>query len=395
MNKGLPYGRQCIEEDDIEAVIKALKSDLITTGPKAKEFEQKICDISGAKYAVVVSNGTAALHLASLCLLQEDEQVLTTPNSFIATANSILYAKAKPVFVDIQADGNIDLCLCQEEIEKNQNIKGIYAVHFSGNPIDQDKLKELKRNYNIKVIEDCAHSIGATYEMANGDIVKAGSCQYSDLSVFSFHPVKHITTGEGGAITTNSKEIYLKLLTMRNHGMTRDPELFIQQDQAFDSEKQVNPWYYEMHELGFNYRITDFQCALGMSQLRKLNRFVQRRREIACIYDQAFRNHRTLHPLTYGNQNSSYHLYATRINFEESGLSRANFCRKLEDCKIGVMVHYIPINKQPYYRSLGYGDEQTPQMDLYYKQCISLPMYPLLNEVEQKYIIERVLDLLN
>jgi UDP-4-amino-4,6-dideoxy-L-N-acetyl-beta-L-altrosamine transaminase len=388
--RGIPYGRQFIDNDDIEAVINVLKSELITTGPKAREFEQKICEVSGAKYAVAVANGTAALHLASLCLLQENDQVLTTPNSFIATANSILYAEAKPVFVDIQADGNIDLDQCEKEIQKNPNIKAIYAVHFSGNPVDQDKLRDLTSKYNVKILEDCAHSLGASYEMTNGVTVKAGSCQYSDLSVFSFHPVKHITTGEGGAITTNSEEDYQKLLTLRNHGMIRDPEKFTQKDLAFDLEKKVNPWYYEMHELGFNYRITDFQCALGMSQLGKLDRFVQRRREIAKIYDQAFKNHCRLRPLTDGNQNSSCHLYVTLIDFEKAGVTRADFCRKLSDHKIGVMVHYIPINKQPYYQSLGYGDEQTPQMDLYYQTAISLPMFPSITDEEQTYIIDEI-----
>ncbi len=215
----IPYGKQSIDEDDIKAIVETLKSDFLTTGPKIKEFEENLANYCNAKYCVVVSNGTAALHLASLVLLNENDKVLTTPNSFLATSNSILYAKAKPIFVDIYWDGNINLDLCEEELKKDASIKAIYVVHFSGNPVNQEKLKYLKERYNIKILEDCAHSIGASF-----DGVKAGSCANSDCSILSFHPVKHITTAEGGAITTNSKELYEKLLCrarfelLPNHG---------------------------------------------------------------------------------------------------------------------------------------------------------------------------------
>ena len=211
----IPYGKQTISEDDINSVIKVLKSDFLTTGPTIKEFEDEIASYCGVKYCVAVSNGTAALHLSSLVLLEKNDKVLSTPNSFLATSNSILYVNAKPIFVDIQEDGNIDLDLCEEELKKDSSIKAIYVVHFSGNPVNQRKLQYLKETYNIKILEDCAHSIGAKI-----DGIKAGSCANSDCSIFSFHPVKHITTGEGGAITTNSKELYEKLLLLRNHGMS-------------------------------------------------------------------------------------------------------------------------------------------------------------------------------
>ena len=203
----IPYGKQTISDDDIQGIVEVLKSDFLTTGPKIKEFEEKISSYCGARYCVTVTNGTAALHLASLVLLQENDKVLTTPNSFLATSNSILYANAKPIFVDICEDGNINLDLCEVELKKDPTIKAIYVVHFSGNPVNQNKLKYLKDTYNIKILEDCAHSIGAKI-----DGIKSGSCTNSDISVFSFHPVKNITTGEGGAITTNSEEIYSKLL---------------------------------------------------------------------------------------------------------------------------------------------------------------------------------------
>src|SRR5574344_2510931 len=267
----IPYGKQSIDEDDINSVVEVLKSDFLTTGPKIKEFEEELCRYTGAKYCVAVANGTAALHLASLVLLNKGDKVITTPNSFVATSNSILYVEAKPIFVDIKEDGNIDLDLCEEELKKDSSIKAIYVVNFSGNIVNQKKLKYLKESYNIKILEDCAHSLGASFEG-----IKAGSCENSDCSILSFHPVKHITTGEGGAITTNSKEIYEKLLLLRAHGIIKTTNM--------------EPWEYQMQSLGFNYRITDFKCALGINQLNKIENFIDRRKEIAKKYDEAFLN---------------------------------------------------------------------------------------------------------
>lgn len=368
----IPYGKQSIDQEDIEAVIQTLQSDFLTTGPKVKEFEDAISSYCGAKYCIAVANGTAALHLASLCLLNEGDKVLTTPNSFLATANSILYVGAKPIFIDIQKDGNIDLNLCEKELEKDSGIKAIYAVAFSGHMIDQAKLKALKEKYNIIILEDCAHTIGT-----NDSGTKAGSCVNSDCSIFSFHPVKHFTTGEGGAITTNSKEIYEKLLQLRNHGMVKT--------------KDMKPWEYEMRELGFNYRITDIQCALGLSQLKKLDNFIKRRIEIAKNYDIAFKN-TLIKPLYYFDDKSSYHLYVVRVDFSQSKISKEELFLKMRKQNIGLQLHYIPINKQPYYKSLGYGNETTPVMDRYYKECFSLPIYAKLSDEEQKYIITCLLN---
>ncbi|MDX4067265.1 UDP-4-amino-4,6-dideoxy-N-acetyl-beta-L-altrosamine transaminase [Aliarcobacter skirrowii] len=370
----IPYGKQSIDEDDINSVVEVLKSDFLTTGPKIKEFEDELCKYTNAKYCVAVANGTAALHLASLVLLNKGDKVITTPNSFVATSNSILYVEAKPIFVDIKEDGNIDLDLCEEELKKDSSIKAIYVVHFSGNPIEQEKLKYLKESYNIKILEDCAHSLGASF----GNI-KAGSCENSDCSILSFHPVKHITTGEGGAVTTNSKEIYEKLLELRAHGIKRLPEFA--------------PWYYEMHSLGFNYRITDMQAALGISQLNKLDSFVKRRKEIALKYDKAFLNS-VVKPLYSFNQNSSYHLFVVKVDFSKLNISKVELFNKMREKNIGLQLHYIPINKQPYYKSLGYGNEDTPIMDKYYEECFSLPIYPLLNDDEQHYVIKSLLEVL-
>lgn len=371
----IPYGKQNITQDDIDAVVETLKSDYLTTGPKVKEFEDALAKFSDVKYCVAVSNGTTALHLASLVLLNKGDKVLTTPNSFLATSNSILYVGAKPIFVDITKDGNIDLDLCEAALKKDSTIKAIYAVAFSGNPLNQERLKHLRETYKVAILEDCAHAIGATY---NG--IKAGSCANSDISIFSFHPVKHITTAEGGAITTNSKEIYEKLLILRAHGMVKTPDM--------------KPWEYEMRELGHNYRITDIQCALGLSQLNKLDSFIARRKEIAKTYDSAFKN-TIVKPLYTFDGNSSYHLYVVLVDFTKLNISKEELFIQLREKSIGIQLHYMPINKQPYYKNLGFGNEHTPVMDKYYEECFSLPMYPLLSDEEQQYVIKSLFEILN
>ena len=368
----IPYGKQLIAQDDIDAVVETLKSDYLTTGPKVKEFEEALARYCEVDYCVAVANGTAALHLASLVLLNKNDKVLTTPNSFLATSNSILYVGAKPIFVDIAENGNIDLDLCEIELKKDSSIKAIYVVAFSGNPLNQKKLKHLRETYSIAILEDCAHAIGAV-----DDDVKSGSCTNSDCSILSFHPVKHLTTAEGGAITTNSKEIYEKLLILRAHGIVKT--------------SQMKPWEYEMQALGFNYRITDIQCALGLSQLNKLDNFIARRKEIATTYDKAFEN-TIVKSLYIFDGKSSYHLYVVQVDFSKINISKVDLFNKLREKNIGIQLHYMPINKQPYYKSLGYGDELTPVMDKYYEECFSLPMYPLLSDEEQKYVVKSILE---
>lgn len=372
----IPYGKQNIDEDDIKAVVEVLRSDFLTTGPKIKELEEALAKYCGSKYAVVVSSGTAALHLASLSLLNPEDKVLTTPNTFLATANSILYAGAKPIFVDIKEDGNIDLDLCEEKLKKDRSIKALYAVHFSGNPVEQEKLKRLKEKYGILILEDCAHSLGAEY---NG--IKAGSCINSDLSIFSFHPVKPITAGEGGAITTNDFRLYEKLKILRNHGMVKKDDML--------------PWEYEMQELGFNYRITDIQCALAISQLKKLDSFTKKRRQIASIYDKTFKNFDFIKPLYPLNDRSSYHLYVVLVDFDQIDITKEELFKQMRKIGIGLQLHYIPVNRQPYYRKLGFGNEKHPVMQNYYKKALSLPIYPSLTKKDQNYVINRLLETLN
>ena len=371
----IPYGKQSIDQSDIEAVVETLQSDFLTTGPKVREFEEAIAHYCATKYCVAVTNGTAALHLASLVLLNKNDKVLTTPNSFLATSNAILYVGAKPIFVDIQKDGNIDLDLCIEYLKKDSSIKALYGVHFSGNPLDQEKLQYIKDTFNITILEDCAHAIGA-----NDNGIKAGSCTNSDCSIFSFHPVKHLTTGEGGAITTNSKKIYEKLLILRNHGMIKIPDM--------------KPWEYQMTNLGFNYRITDIGCALGLSQLKKLDLFIEKRKEIAQNYDKAFKNS-IVKPLYKFDNKSSYHLYVVQVDFSKLSISKEELFIKMKEKNIGLQLHYIPINNQPYYKSLGYGDELTPNMDRYYEECFSLPIFPSLSNKEQHYVIDSLFEVLH
>ncbi|NOR55560.1 MAG: UDP-4-amino-4,6-dideoxy-N-acetyl-beta-L-altrosamine transaminase [Sulfurovum sp.] len=371
----IPYGKQCIDYNDIDAVVEVLNSDYLTTGAKVKAFEEALASYCEAKYCVVVANGTAALHLSSLVLLSKDDKVLTTPNSFLATSNAVLYVGAKPIFVDIATDGNIDLDLCEEALKKDPSIKAIYVVAFSGRMINQKKLKYLRDTYTVTIVEDCAHAIGAK----DGNI-KAASCTNSDVSILSFHPVKHMTTGEGGAITTNSKKIYEQLLTLRAHGMVKTAEM--------------KPWEYEMRELGFNYRITDIQCALGLSQLKRLDSFIERRIELVKKYDEAFIDTR-VKPLYSYDGKSSYHLYVVKVDFTKLKLSKVDLFNRLREKDIGIQLHYMPINKQPYYKALGYGDEHTPIMDNYYEECFSLPMYPKMIDEEQSYVIKTLFEVLN
>jgi UDP-4-amino-4,6-dideoxy-N-acetyl-beta-L-altrosamine transaminase len=371
----IPYGKQTILDEDIQSVVEVLKSDYLTTGPKIKEFEEALCRYSDAKYCVAVSNGTAALHLASMVLLEEGDKVLTTPNSFLATSNSILYVKAKPIFVDICEDGNIDLDACQKVLEKDSSIKAIYVVHFSGNSVNQKKLKSLREKFDIKILEDCAHSIGALNEG-----IKSGSCKNSDISIFSFHPVKNLTTAEGGAITTNDEELYKKLLSLRNHGMVKTEDM--------------KPWAYEMTQLGFNYRLTDLQCALGISQLKKLDEFLEKRRALAKNYEELLKGS-MVKPLYKYNKQSAYHIYVVNVDFESLAISKEELFIKMKENGILLQLHYIPINKQPFYKQLGYGDEKTPMMDKYYNEAFTLPLFPLLSYEQQKYVVDTLLRILS
>lgn len=365
--KSYNYGRQTIDTKDILAVLSTLKSPFLTCGPKVKEFEQAICDYTGAKYCVAVSSGTAALHLSMLAIgIKQGDEVITSPMTFLASANSVLYVGGTVKFADINLDtANIN----PEEIEKQitPNTKAIIPVHFAGQSCDMQKIKEIAKKNNLLTIEDAAHAIGSDYKDT-----KVGSCKYSDLTIFSFHPVKTITTGEGGAITTNNKELYEKLLALRSHGMYKDG-------------KMANNWKYEMHELGFNYRLTDIQAALGISQLKKIEKFKKRRREIVDYYNKNL----CLPNLEEKEfSNACFHLYPVMVR------NREDFYYKAKEKGLNLQVHYIPIHLQPYYQKLGFREGDYPNAEIYYKKCISLPLYPSLTNGDLKEITKRIKELL-
>jgi UDP-4-amino-4,6-dideoxy-N-acetyl-beta-L-altrosamine transaminase len=375
MKKTIPYGKQWIDEDDIQSVVEALRGELITTGPKVSEFEERIADCTGAKYAVAYSNGTSALHAACFAAgITKGDEVITTPITFAASANCALYVGARPVFADICPDTyNID----PDEIEKHvtSNTKAIIPVDFTGQPCDLDTIMQIAKKYNLTVIEDAAHSIGAAYKGKRiGGI--------ADMTTFSFHPVKTITTGEGGAVTTNSEELYEKLLMFRTHGITRDG------NKLFNSEE--GPWFYEQQFLGYNYRLTDIQAALGISQIKKLNKFVEIRRNIAGQYNKAFKNIEGLiTPYQDAESSSAWHLYVVQLELEKLDIGRKDIYDMLKECGIIPNVHYIPVYYHPYYRELGYMKGLCPKAELLYERMLTLPLYAKMDQSDVDYVIDK------
>lgn len=379
------YGRQQIDDDDIQEVIKALKSDFLTTGPYVEAFENKIAEYTNNKYAVAVSNGTAALHIAALSIINAGDKVITTPNTFAATANSILYAGGVPIFADIAEDGNISIDSCEKLLAQHTDIKAVFSVNFSGRQVDKEQLKNLKDKYDLKILEDCAHSIGG-YSIFNGNLSPSGSCDAADICIFSFHPVKNITCGEGGAVTTNSKAIADKLLMLRNHGITRDAEKFINQPEG--------SWHHEVQILGYNYRLSDINSALGLSQLKKLDKFMEIRRKIAEKYSNAFSKFPNIvKPLYPFDKTSAYHIFVLQVDFEKTGLTRQEFMIKMAEHGVGSQVHYIPAYRHPLYEKMGFIPKNCPTAEEYYKKCLTIPLYTSLSETEQENVISTILNL--
>ena len=379
----IPYGKHYIDEDDITAVVDVLRNGWITQGPKVPELEAAISNFVGSSYAVAVSSATAALHIAYLAAgLGKDSKVVTTPNTFVASANCILYGGGIPIFCDINPLSlNMDVQNFEDIFEKERHITAVIPVHFGGLPCDMNKIHNIASSHGIKVIEDASQAFGAKYD--DGSLV--GNCKYSDMTVFSLHPVKGITSGEGGIITTNNKILYNRLLSLRSHGINKGnfellgtnagDQNFINPDMAF-SEGIVNPWYYEMQELGFNYRITDFQCALVLSQLNKSNMFMRRRKEIAYQYDELLGSLENVSLTQTGTRNqSSNHLFVVRIDFDEIGKKRGQVMRELSVNGIGTQVHYIPVTRQPYYVELGFIPEDYPEVEKYYSQALTIPIF--------------------
>lgn len=375
MKKYIPYGRQCIEDDDIQAVVDVLRSDYLTTGPKVREFEDAVARYVGASYAVAVSNGTAALHAACYAAgIGSGDEVITTPITFAASANCVLYCGGIPVFADINPHTyNLDPESVREKI--TPRTKAVIAVHLAGQPCDMDAIHKIAEEYDLTVIEDGAHALGSEYKGR-----KIGSL--SDMTTFSFHPVKPVTTGEGGMVVTNNEDLYRKLLLFRSHGITRDPSMM---------RKAEGAWYYEQLLLGYNYRITDIQCALGISQMRKLERFTEARRNLVQQYEKAFDGYENMiRPYQMPGTRSAWHLYILQIMHYD----RKKIFEKLRDKGIGVNVHYIPIYKHPYYQAHGYSGVYCENAENLYQRMLSLPLYPLLSYEEQDYIVRCIKDVL-
>jgi UDP-4-amino-4,6-dideoxy-N-acetyl-beta-L-altrosamine transaminase len=387
----IPYGRHYVDEDDIRAVAEVMRGELLTQGPKAAEFEQRVAEYVGARYAVSVANGTAALHLACLAAeLGPGDTLVTSPNTFIASANCALYVGAKPAFSDIDPlTLNLDPQALKQTIATLGCVKAIVPVHFAGLSCDMPAIRDIAQAHGALVIEDACHAFGGTY--ADGS--RVGNCRYADMAVFSFHPVKLIAAGEGGLITTNDEALYRKLLLLRNHGMTRTESDFVNTEQAFH-EGAANPWYYEMQALGLNYRITDMQCALAISQLGKLERFLARRREIANRYDIAFADVPDMRlPQRGQRERSANHIYATRIDFGRLGMSRGEVMLALRERGIGSQVHYIPVPYQPYYQKNGYSTGRWPHAENYYAEALTIPLYFGMSDEEVSRVIDTVTSL--
>ena len=367
----IPYGKQWITNDDYEKILEVLKSDFLTTGPFVQEFEREFAKYVGARFAVAVSSGTAALHLAAQVLrVQEGSEIITTPMSFAATSNCILYNSGTPVFSDITSRGLLD----PEQIESKitEHTQGIIPVHLMGLPCELKSISSIAKENDLFIIEDACHALGAKYDSS-----MIGSCDYSDLSVFSFHPVKHITTGEGGIITTNDEKLCEELRLLRTHGITKDQSVF--------KTNHKEPWFQEMQYLGFNYRLTDIQAALGSSQLARVDQFIARRREIAAEYIDFFD---TLvdHVETIPERNNEYHSYHLFVVKLTNPKKRRDLFEFLTKKGIYCQIHYIPIYWHPYYRQNGFEGEKLSNTERFYEQIISLPMYPALTDEELEFV---------
>ncbi|WP_308991769.1 UDP-4-amino-4,6-dideoxy-N-acetyl-beta-L-altrosamine transaminase [Mariniflexile litorale] len=373
----IPYGRQYIDQDDIDAVINTLTSDYLTQGPKVKEFEDRFAEYIGVKYAVAVNNATSGLHLAVLSLgLKEEERVITTPITFAASANCIRYAGGEVWFADIDPDTYLlSLESTKKLIESKPKgfFKGIIPVDFAGLPVDLEAFKALAKEHDLWIIEDACHAPGGYFTDSKGNKQMCGNGNYADIGIFSFHPVKHIACGEGGMITTNSEELYKKLSLLRTHGITKD-----------NMEENHGGWYYEMQELGFNYRLTDIQSALGITQLAKNEAGVKRRNEISNNYKKAFKNKIKHQDLPEGTYNA-HHLFIIEV------ADRKGLYDFLRTHNIFAQIHYIPVHTLPYYKTIGYGHANLDHSENYYSKCISLPMYPSLSNEEQAFVIDKIL----
>ena len=386
--KSIPYGRQSVSPEDIAAVVEVLQSDWLTTGPAVEAFEAAVTEYCGVRHAVAVNSATSALHIACMALgLQKGDVLWTTPNTFVASANCALYCGADVDFVDIDPQTyNMSATALRQKLEaaKKQGRlpKVLVPVHFSGQPCEMREIAALAKEYGFAVIEDASHAIGATYEAS-----RIGDCRYSDMTVFSFHPVKIVTTAEGGMVTTQDQQLAERLRLYRSHGITRDSSKM--------TEASHGDWYYQQIDLGYNYRITDLQCALGTSQMKRIDSFLARRREIAATYDRELRGLPLILPKQLDCVQSAWHLYVIQIDENKAGKNRKEMFDFLRSKGIGVNVHYIPVHTQPYYQQkFGFQTGDFPVAEEYYSQAISLPMYAELSCEQQQQVISAVKEAL-
>lgn len=390
----ISYGRQSISPNDISSVVDTLNGNFLTQGPKVSDFEARIAKYTGARYAVAMSNLTTAMHAGVIALgLKEGDYIITSPNTFVTSSNVALFCKAIPLFADINPK---TLNLCTKNVQKlldkyGCKVKIIIPVHFAGAPCDVYALKELAEKYNCKILEDAAHGLGGSYP----DGAKIGACTHSDITGFSFHPVKNITTGEGGALTTNSLELYKSLLRIRSHGIIKDLDSCVLIDQAY-TNGELNPWYYEMQEIGFNYRITDLQCALGVSQLERVDKFHSRRVEIGLIYDREFEKLQNIRPYQAVTRKiSGNHLYVCHVNLKSLGLTKIDLFKKFKERGVLLHVHYIPVTIQPYYQfTLNTKREDCPRAVDYYETAITLPFYHSMTNEQVYQIVDVVKEVI-
>ena len=392
-HKSIPYGRQNITAEDIQAVIETLQSDFLTQGPKILEFEKAFASYVGSKYAVAVSNGTAALHLCTLALdVTEGDKVITTPITFAASANCVRYCGGEVIFSDINPETYLlDIEKVKKRLEDapKGTYKGIIPVDFAGRAIDLEALRTLADQYGMWIIQDSCHSPGGFFKNSKGMNQNCGNGKFADLAIFSFHPVKHIASGEGGMITTNDENLYNKLLQLRTHGIVKKEDLYTNSIEFAGGIDQYPGWYMEMQSLGFNYRLTDFQAALGLSQLNRANEGMDKRRAIAQSYYNAFKNNPFIKGQSGVVEGHAYHLYIIEV---EDRLGLYNYLRKNN---IYAQIHYIPCHLMPYYKSLGNNEGDHPYAEAYYKNCISLPMFPTLTDVELSYVISTIKQFYN
>lgn len=383
----IPYGRQHITQQDLDAVLEVLNSDFLTQGPKVPVFEQTVAAKVGAKHAIAVNSATSALHIACLALgLKQGDYLWTTPITFVASANCGLYCGAQVDFVDIDPK---TYNLCPQKLEEkliqakaeNKLPKIVVPVHLTGQPCDMAAIHKLSLEYGFKIIEDSSHAIGGKYQSEY-----IGNCRYSDISIFSFHPVKIITTAEGGMALTNNKELADKMDLLRSHGVTRNPELM--------THEPDGPWYYQQIDLGFNYRLTELQAALGLSQLERLDNYISKRQAIARQYNQAFQSLPLTTPWQHPDSYSAYHLYVIRLKLNEINKTHRQVFEELRAAGIGVNLHYIPVHTQPYYQQMGFKQGDYPQAEQYYQEAISLPIYPQMTEEQVQEVIEKVMKAL-